>query len=86
MDQGHDRSVLVLKGVHVCVTQRVIIFNDTVTADLAVAEEAEERRVGEDLAKSVGLHVRLVVIVVLASTDTSKHEPQGVFLWNPGCA
>lgn len=73
MNKGHDRGVLVLKGVHVCVAKRVIIFNDAIAADLSVAEKAEERRLGEDFAKSVCLHVRLIFVVVLASPNTSKH-------------
>lgn len=79
VDQGHDCGVLVLQAAHVSVTQRVIVFDDAVAAELAVAKQAKERRVGENLVEGVGLHVGLVV-VVLAPSHTRKHEAQGVSL------
>lgn len=85
MHQGHDCSVLVLQTVRVSVAQRVVVFDDSVAADLAVAEQAEERGVGEHLAKGVGLYVGLVVIVALASPHAGEHEPKGVPLGNLGC-
>lgn len=85
MDQSHDCSVLMLQTVDVSVAQRVVIFNDSVAADFAIAEQAEERGVGEHLAKGVGLHVGLVVVVILASPHASEHEPEGVPLWDFGC-
>lgn len=85
MDQGHDCRVFMLQTVHVSVAQRVVIFDDSVAADLAVAEQAEERGVGEHLSKGVSLYVGLVVVVVLASPHAGEHEPQGVPLWNFGC-
>lgn len=84
MDQGHDCGVLVLQTAHVSVAQRVIVLDDAVAAELAVAKQAEQRRVGEDLVEGVGLHVGLVV-VVLASSHTRKHEAQRVPLGNFGC-
>lgn len=84
MDQGHDCRVLVLQTVDVGVAKRVVILNDSVAADFAVAEQAEKRGVGEHLAKGVGLHVGLVVVVMLASPHASEHKPQGVPLRNFG--
>ncbi len=75
MDEGHDCRVLVLQTVRVSVAQRVVVFDDSVAADLAVAKQAEERGAGEHLAKGVGLYVGLVVVVVLASPHTGEHEP-----------
>lgn len=75
MDQGHDCSVLVLQTVRVSVAQRVVVFDDSVAANLAVAEQAEEWGVGEHLAEGVGLYVGLVVVVVLASAHAGEHEP-----------
>lgn len=77
VDKGHDCGVLVLQTVHLSVAQRVIIFDDSVAAELTVAKQAKERRVGEHLVEGVGLHVGLVV-VVLAPSHTGKHEAQGV--------
>lgn len=75
MHQGHDCSILVLQTVRVSVAQRVVVFNDSVAANLAVAEQAEERGVWEHLVKGVGLYVGLVVVVVLASPHAGEHEP-----------
>lgn len=75
MDQGHDSSVLMLQTVCVSVAQSVVIFNDSVAANLAVAEQAEERGVGEHLVEGVGLYIGLVVVVVLASPHAGEHEP-----------
>lgn len=83
MDQGHDCGVLVLQTAHVGVAQRVIVFDNAVAAELTVAKQAKERRVGENLVEGVGLHVGLVV-VVLASSHTRKHEAQGVPLGDFG--
>lgn len=74
MDQGHDCSVLVLQTVRVSVAQCVVIFDDSVTANLAVSKQAEERGVGEHLVKGVGLYIGLVVVVVLASPHAGEHE------------
>lgn len=84
MHQGHDCGVLVLQTVHVSVAQRVIIFDDSVAADLAVAEQAKERGVGKHLVEGVSLHVALVVVVVLPPSHAGEHEPQGVPLWDFG--
>ena len=84
MDQGHDCSVLVLQTVPFSVAQRVVVFDDSVTANLSIAKQAEERGVGEHLAECVGLYVALVVVVALASPHAGEHEPQGVPLWNFG--
>lgn len=75
MDQGHDCSVLMLQTVHVSVAQRVVIFNDSVAANLTVAEKAEKRGVGEHLVEGVSFYVGLVVVVVLASPHAGEHEP-----------
>lgn len=75
MDQGHDCSVLMLQTVRVSVAQRVVVFNDSVAANLTVAKQAEERRVREHLVKGVRLYVGLVVVVVLASPHAGEHEP-----------
>lgn len=85
MDQGHDSGVFVLQTVRVSVAKRVVVFDDAVAANLAVAEQAEEWRVGEHLVKGVGLYVGLVLVVVLASPHAGEHEPQGVPLGNFGC-
>lgn len=80
VDQGHDCGVLMLQTAHVSVTQRVIVLDNAVAAELTVAKQAKERRVGENLVEGVSLHVGLVV-VVLAPSYTRKHEAQGVPLW-----
>lgn len=85
MNQSHDCGVLMLQTVRVSVTQRVVIFDDSVAANLAVAEQAKERGVGKHLVKGVGLYVGLVVVVVLSSPHAGEHEPQGVPLRNFGC-
>lgn len=85
MDQGHDSSVLVLQVVRVSVTQCVVIFYDSVAANLAVSKQPKERSVGEHLAESICLDIALVVVVVLPSPHAGKHKSQGVFLWNFGC-
>lgn len=74
MDQGHDCGVLMLQSVRVSVAQRVVIFDNSVAADFAVAEQAKQRGVGKHLVKGVGLYVGLVVIVVLSSPHTGEHE------------
>lgn len=38
VNQGHDCGVLVLQTAHVSVTQRVIVFDDAVAAELTVAK------------------------------------------------
>lgn len=75
MNQSHDCGVLMLQTVRVSVTQRVVIFDDSVAANLAVAEQAKERGVGKHLVKGVGLYVGLVVVVVLSSPHAGEHEP-----------
>lgn len=64
-----------LQTVRVSVTQRVVIFDDSVAANLAVAEQAKERGAGKHLVKGVGLYVGLVVVVVLSSPHAGEHEP-----------
>lgn len=83
VDQGHDCRVLVLQALFVRVAQRVVILDDAVAAELAIAEEAEERHGGEHLAEGAGFHVALVVVVP-SSPHAGEHEPQGVPLGDFG--
>lgn len=85
MDKGHDSSVLMLQAVRVCVTQCVVIFDNSVTADLTIAKQAKKWSGREHLVKSISFYIGLVVVVALASSNACKHEPQRVFLWNFSC-
>lgn len=74
VDQGHDCCVLVLQALFVRVAQRVVILDDTVAAELSVAEQPEQRHGGEHLAKGAGFDVALVVVAP-SSPHTGEHEP-----------
>lgn len=77
MDQRHDCSVLVLQTVCVAVTvtERVVVFDNSVTANLAIAEQAEEWGVGKHLVEGIGLYIGLVVVEVLSPPHAGEHEP-----------
>lgn len=74
MDQGHDCGVLVLQTVCVSVAQCVVVFHDSVAADLAVPEQTVQRGVRKHLVKGTGLYIGLVVVVVGSSPQTGEHE------------